>query len=138
MLKITNDLLKEIKSQNQVWVKIKDKDWEFLYEDLSGKDLIKITSSGNMANSQQEFLSAIVFSGIKDWKNVKLSDIMEVKEDSKFFENKDKAVQFNPDVFDIFIGKNPEIIEDLFKGIEAFKSKEKETLDDRKKKLENT
>lgn len=130
MLKITGELLKEIKSQNQVWVKIKDKEWEFLYEDLSGKDLLKITTGG----SQQEFLSAVVFNGIKDWKNVKLGDIAEFKEDSKFFENIDKPVQYSADVFDIFIGKHPEIIEDLFKGIEAFKAKDKQELEERKKK----
>jgi hypothetical protein len=135
MLKISNDLLKEIKSQNQVWIKIEDKDWEFLFEELTGKDILKMSAGGV---AKEEFLSAIIVNGIKDWKNVKLSDVADIQEGSKFFDNRDKDIQFSQDVFDIFLGRHPEYIEQIAKGIESFKLKEKTTLDDRKKKLENT
>lgn len=133
MLKVTSELLGEIKGQNQFWITVKESDWEFLFVEMTGQELIEqgINSQGK---GQSSFLSGLVFNGIKNWKNVKLSDLMEIAEDSKHFQNKDQNVEFNKDLFDIFTGKHNYVIEDILKGIESHKIKEKLDIDNRKKK----
>ena len=132
-MKITADLLNDIKDSNQKWIKIDGKDWEFLYVDLRGKDLIS-KSIGVSTKNREALLTEVVLSGVKDWKNVKLGDVMDIKPGSKHEEHKNKEIDFNEEVFDILLGQNPDLIQDILTGIQEFKLKEKEDLETRKKK----
>ena len=71
-MKITPDLLKDIQEQGKVWIKSTDKDWEFLFVDLRGKDLIRQSVGIKQTESREALLTEVVLSGIKDWKNIKL------------------------------------------------------------------